>query len=97
MTTSFLGYRMWSFGGDHRPGIGSQFAADLTLALINAAASSLIIHAMTTAGVKPWISKLGCMALIACWNYLLLNRLIFRRRDREQDHGVADQAHRSAL
>ncbi|MCR6491747.1 GtrA family protein [Cellulomonas sp. P24] len=80
MTTSFLGYRRWSFAGEHLLGLGSQFGAYLTLAAFNALASSVIIHELTAEGVRPWVSKIGCMALIACWNYLLLNRLVFRRK-----------------
>ncbi len=79
MTTSFAGYRLWSFAGNHTLPIGSQFGAYATLALINVLASSLIIHGLVEAGLQPWISKAGCMALIAGWNFLLLNRLIFHR------------------
>nr|WP_255424293.1 GtrA family protein [Cellulomonas sp. HLT2-17] len=80
MTTSFVGYRLWSFAGDHDLPIGGQFGAYATLALVNVGASSLVIHALVTAGLWPLIAKVSCMVLIACWNYLLLNRLIFRRQ-----------------
>jgi putative flippase GtrA len=80
MTSSFLGYRLWSFAGDHSLPVAGQFGAYLTLALFNAATSSVMIHALVGAGAVPWVAKVSCMVLIACWNYLLLNRFVFRRR-----------------
>lgn len=79
MTTSFAGYRLWSFAGDHTLPIAGQFGAYVMLALFNALATSLMIHWLVAAGLRPWTSKAGCMALVAGWNFLLLNRLIFRR------------------
>ena len=80
MLTSFVGYRHWSFAGDHALPVGSQFGAYVGLALFNASASSLIIHGLVAEGMRPLISKACCMALIAVWNYLFLSRLVFRRR-----------------
>ena len=80
MTTSFLGYRMWTFAGDQSLPVAGQFGAYLALALFNAAATSALIHVLVSAGTIPWLAKAGCMVLVAGWNFLLLNRLIFRRR-----------------
>lgn len=82
---SFLGNRPWSFSGEHTYSGRSQFAAYLTLALINVSITSGLIHLLVSHGVRAWIAKLGCMGLVTTWNYLLLNRLIFGRVPRDQD------------
>ncbi|GHS89814.1 hypothetical protein AGMMS50218_16910 [Actinomycetota bacterium] len=86
MTTSFVGYRKWSFAGEHRLPLASQFGAYFTLALVNSFASSAIIHWLVGTGTRPWVAKIICMALVATWNFLLLNRLIFRRGDTPPEH-----------
>lgn len=88
MTSSFIGYRIWSFAGDHTLPVAGQFGAYATLAGFNAVASSVMIHALIGAGLQPWTAKAGCMALIAAWNFLLLNRLIFRRHRAAEGQGA---------
>lgn len=80
LLASFVGYRLWSFAGDHTLPVGRQFVAYVALALFNLLASSTLIRLLVTAGLLPIVAKACCMGLIATWNYLLLNRLIFRRR-----------------
>lgn len=89
LVTSFVGYRLWSFVGDHTLPVAGQFGAYLTLALANAAVSSLAIHALVAAGMIPLLAKAGSMGVIAAWNYVILNRLVFRRGVRARV-GAAD-------
>jgi len=79
MTLSFIGYRLWSFAGEHRLPLKAQAAGYASLALINVAATSVIIHLLVI-WVPAWIAKVICMGAVALWNYTLLNRLLFARR-----------------
>lgn len=79
MLTSFIGYRLWSFAGDHTLPVAGQFTAYATLALINATVSSTLIHVLVDGGVPPLVAKAGCMVAIATWNFMILNRIVFRR------------------
>jgi len=76
---SFFGNRLWSFAGDQVLPWRTQFAAYLTLALINVTITTGVIHLAVSAGVAPWAAKLGCMLMVTVWNYLLLNRVVFGR------------------
>lgn len=83
LVTSFLGYRLWSFAGDHTMPVAGQLGAYVTLALVNSVASSVILHLLVGAGLVPWLAKVCCMGLVAAWNFTILHRVIFRRRPTE--------------
>lgn len=80
LTFTFLMHRYWTFKGQQAHAAHHQFVAYATLALTNVVATSLVI-ALLVHGlhVLPFIAKLACMAMVALWNYLLLNRIIFKR------------------
>ena len=42
--------------------------------------------------VVPLVAKAGCMVLVATWNFLLLNRIIFRHRTSEPDRDAGTGA-----
>ncbi|GCD20840.1 hypothetical protein CTKZ_24020 [Cellulomonas algicola] len=79
LLTSFAGYRLWTFAGEHTTPVTAQLGAYVALALVNVAATSAIISVLVSAGLVPWVAKAICMALVATWNFLLLNRIVFRR------------------
>lgn len=76
---SFLLHRGWTFsGGSHRHNPSSQLLSYAILALVNVVLTSILIgFQVGTMNVPPFIAKLVCMALVVCWNYLLLNKVIF--------------------
>lgn len=77
---TFLLHHHWTFKGQHAHTASKQFTAYATLALINVLATSFIISLQVhDLHVAPFIAKLVCMALVAAWNYLLLNKIIFKR------------------
>ena len=82
MTSSFLGYRNWTFAGDQTLPMHSQFGAYLTLAVVNAGISAALVQLMVSRGLHAWTAKVVMMAAVACWNFLILDRLVFRRRGR---------------
>lgn len=88
LVASFLGYRFWTFAGEHTLPLAAQFGSYATLALINVAATSGIIHLLVEAGLAPLVAKVVCMGLVATWNFLLLNRLVFRRTARSGEDAV---------
>jgi putative flippase GtrA len=77
---TFLMHHFWTFKGDHTHAAHHQFVAYATLALINVLATSFVIALLVhDLHILPFIAKLICMSLVATWNYLLLNKIIFKR------------------
>lgn len=76
----FVGFTLnkrWVFAsvGDYK----KQVSGYITLAYINLGLSSLIIWALTSMVViDPLVAKIITMVLIACSNYLIFSRLIFK-------------------
>lgn len=79
LAASFIGYRAWSFAGTHTLSARRQFVAYFLLALFNVTATSVAIGTLAAHGVYPWAAKAICMMVVVTWNYLLLNRVIFKR------------------
>ena len=79
VVVNFSGYRWWSFAGHHDIRGHTQFVAYLALALVNVIITTAVIHRLDELGTPAWTAKLGCMAAVTVWNYLLLNYVIFRR------------------
>lgn len=83
LAVSFTLNKQWVFS---RKGQGvSQFAAYTTLALVNIVVGSVLLVLLTdTLGVPAIISKLGVMAAIATWNFIIYERIIFRHKDQDK-------------
>lgn len=80
LLVSFMLHKTWSFAGEHSYNGNKQLLAYAVLAIINSILSSIIIYLLVNSvGLPPWIAKVACMGMITIWNYLILNRLIFRR------------------
>lgn len=77
---SFIFHCGWTFKGDYQHGVKRQFVGYATLATINVVATSVLISVQVDViHIPAFIAKLVCMALVVVWNYLLLNRVIFKR------------------
>ncbi|WP_162616425.1 GtrA family protein [Xylanimonas allomyrinae] len=79
MTSSFVGYRRWTFSGDQALPMFSQFGAYLALAVVNAVVSATLVQVMVNVGLDARLAKVVMMAAVACWNFAILDRLVFRR------------------
>ena len=77
---AFLMHHFWTFKGEQAHAAHHQFAAYATLAFVNIFMTTWIIASLVHGlHVLPFVAKLICMILVAVWNYLLLNKVIFRR------------------
>jgi len=49
------------------------------LALVNVVLTSFIITLLVDSlGVLPFVAKIICMLLVVAWNFLILNKIIFK-------------------
>lgn len=79
---TFILHNRWTFSGQHQHGIKRQFISYFSLAFVNLLATSLLIEwQVSSLHVNPLLAKIICMASVILWNYLLLNKVIFKRFD----------------
>lgn len=77
---SFTIHKIWTFRGDHSNNTKRQFVAYSILAVVNILLTSVLIDLQVEGLLMPsFIAKLVCMGLVVLWNYLLLNKLIFKK------------------
>lgn len=81
--SAFLGHRLWSFRPNPheaaRLSARSQFLAYFTLAIVNIIITSLLIHVLVSCDVHPLVAKITLMAAVVLWNFVILQKIIFRR------------------
>jgi len=76
---SFVLHQKWTFAGDHKHDPRKQAASYLLLALVNVVLTSFIITLLVDSlGVLPFVAKIICMLLVVAWNFLILNKIIFK-------------------
>lgn len=74
---SFLLSKRWVFTS--RGSAKQEFMKYFLLAVVNLVIGSLVIYILVDVILFPsWISKIGVMGMVACWNYLIFQKLIFR-------------------
>jgi len=79
LTYSFILHQKWTFAGDHRHDAKRQAISYLLLALVNVILTSFIIAFLVDAlDVLPFLAKIICMLLVVAWNFLILNKIIFK-------------------
>lgn len=78
---TFFLHRILTFKGDYAIRGRGQLILYLLLAVTNLLISSLLIVILVNwLLVNPLIAKLLNMVLIVLWNFLIMNRLIFKHR-----------------
>jgi putative flippase GtrA len=78
---SFFLHRFWSFRSTGNP--YPQLAKTILLVIINTAVSSALISVLARDfGLNIKIAKLILQGLVASWNYLIFNYLIYNSRKR---------------
>jgi len=76
---SFILHQKWTFAGDHKHDFKKQAVSYLLLACVNVVLTSFIITFLVDSlGVLPFVAKIICMLLVVAWNFLILNRIIFK-------------------
>lgn len=77
---TFIFHKSWTFKGEYYFGLKKQFSSYATLAIVNIIITSFLIELQVSVlHIPAFIAKLVCMLLIVSWNYLLLNRIIFKK------------------
>jgi putative flippase GtrA len=78
LVVSFLLNKHWVFS--HKSNGRRQFIMYASLALVNLSLSSgLIVILVRSIGIPPFISKICVMGLVASWNYIIFQKVIFRK------------------
>jgi putative flippase GtrA len=79
---SFLFHLKWTFTGKHRFKLHQQFVSYGLLAGINLVLSSLVITFFVQAlYIPPFAAKVISMVLVITWNFIILNRIIFKTHE----------------
>lgn len=79
LLTSFLLNRYWVFNhGQHRK-VVSQMILYAILVCVNLGLINVVIIVLAYFGISPYIGKLAAMAVIVVWNFVVYNKVIFRR------------------
>lgn len=76
---SFIFHKVWSFTGSKDKKHSSQLVLYGLLALVNIIVTTVIIEIMIVGGIDPGLAKFICMGMVVIWNYIILNKIIFRR------------------
>lgn len=79
---SFILNKIWVFKSGGR--IFSELPAYALLAGVNLVISNVAIAALAQWGLQIYIAKILLMALIAAWNYVLFQKLIFTSSRRKE-------------
>ncbi len=78
LTASFLFNKFFVFKNSKQ--VAKTEAGQFTvLGIVNSQLSSLVTYGLSLM-VPDWVAKIFTMAMIAVWNYLIMNLVIFRRR-----------------
>jgi len=79
LTYSFFLHRQWTFTGIHKHNSSRQVISYLALALTNLILTSILISFFVESlGILPFLAKIICMLLVVAWNFLILNKIIFK-------------------
>jgi putative flippase GtrA len=79
LVVNFLLLRCWTFRHQGKHAIAVQVPRYLILAAVNLLISTLLINSLNDRGVKPFLAKLIVVSVIAVWNYVVYDRIIFKQ------------------
>ena len=78
LVVSYTLNRLWVF--DSKANVKKQFSEYFILATINLGLSNLFLYFLTDIiSLETWISKIIVMATIACSNYFIFSKFIFKK------------------
>lgn len=81
LVLSFTLQRAWAFKKDKfDKTVRKQFLLFGGLALCNLLVINILLGYLTKHGLDARIGKVVVMLVIVCWNFLLMNRLIFKKK-----------------
>lgn len=78
---SFYLNKHWSF--QSKGPMKQEFIRYVMLAIINLCLSTIVLWALVTlCAASPWVAKIVVMAMIASWNFVLFDRVVFASRSK---------------
>ncbi len=81
LSMSFMLNRVWAFKRqEYQRKVHHQAAIYAVLALSNLLINNLIVAGLKSAGLDPRIGKVIAIAVIAVWNFIIYQRIIFRSK-----------------
>ena len=78
LIVNFIILKSWAFKSTVDERASRQFIKYLVLVAFNLPISTILIHQLTVVGMPGYLSKVLIIALIAIWNYIFYDRLIFK-------------------
>jgi putative flippase GtrA len=79
--SSFVLNKFWVFQARGRGSAKKQAVQVAMLGIINLGASTIVYATLTDGfGVQAIVAKVSVMALVALWNYLIFQRVVFHER-----------------
>lgn len=72
---SFVVNKLWVFGSTGNT--KHELLKYCVLAVINIILSNIVVYLLLSLGVVFWMTKIIVMAMVATWNYLLFQKIIF--------------------
>lgn len=86
LVLSFSLQRAWSFKkSQFQKTVRRQFFLYGSLALCNLVIINALLDYLTREGLDPRVGKIVVMAAIVCWNFLLMQRVIFKDMERRNN------------
>lgn len=79
---SFTLHRGWVFRSSGS--IEGEFVKYSILAGVNIILTNLVLHSLINFGVNINLSKIFVMGMVALWNYLIFNKIIFKNQNKEK-------------
>lgn len=82
LMVSFFGNRKVTFRseGGYARSSHKQFLAYGLLAVVNLALSSLLLSGLVYGlSLEQWLAKIAAMVMIACWNFAIFQKFIFKK------------------
>jgi putative flippase GtrA len=78
LVINFLLLRNWTFGHNNKTRMTHHFMKYGILVAFNLPITAFIIYELVRGGVAPFLAKLIVVALVALWNFIIYDKLIFR-------------------
>lgn len=81
LITSFCLNKLWTFkGGKYTHTSRRQLVIYMLVAITNLIFTNLSINILIHYNVPGYVAKVVLVALVACWNYIIFKKLIFKNQ-----------------
>lgn len=78
LTSSLLINKLWVFSGASKEWSLRQVVGFVVLGMANLIITNCTIGLLVSVGVPGFVAKGGLMVCVACWNFLIMKKILFR-------------------